>query len=63
MGIVCQLVTANGAHSKIAGLGVRHHQTRDAGVRTHGTTLCESDAYLVEVQQLVEHEVETGIWQ
>ena len=40
-----------------------YHQTRHAGMRFHGPTLRQSDAYLVEIKNLIEQEIETGIGQ
>ena len=39
------------------------HEATDAGVGAHGSALGEVDAYLTEVQELVEQEVHAGVGQ
>lgn len=63
MGIVEKLVFADLADGEIPGLGMGEHQTRDAGMGLHGTTLREVDTNLMHIDKLVDHEVQTGVGQ
>ena len=44
-------------------LGVSQHQTADAGMGLHRTTLSQSDTDLFHIKQIVENEVQTSIGQ
>ena len=58
-----ELVFADLADGEITGLGMGKHQAGDAGVGFHGTTLRETDADLFHVYEIVEDEVQAGVWQ
>ena len=62
-GIVAELIFTDLSDREVTGLGMGHHQTRDTGMRFHGTTLRQADANLFHIQQFIEDEVQTGIWQ
>ena len=62
-GVIAELVFTDFADGEITGLGMGEHQARDTGMGLHGTTLCETDANLFHIDQVVDDEVQTGVGQ
>ena len=60
-GVIAKLVFTNLTDGEITGLGMGEHEARDTGMGLHGATLCETDAYLTHVDQIVDDEVQTGV--
>jgi hypothetical protein len=63
VGVITELVFADFADGEITGLRMGKHQAGDAGVGFHGATLGKTDADLFHVYEIIEDEVQTGIWQ
>ena len=62
-GIVGQLVVADSADGKVAGLRMGYHESADTGMGLHGPVLGKADAQLAQVEEAVDKEIETGVGQ